>query len=83
MSGAEVKRASVRYTLSLAQKIGQVIRTSRSKKQDPFPALTHFMAATSYSVAQQIFYRQDRGRELSNQNGVSRRCRSRVLTLLE
>lgn len=55
MSGAEVKRASVKHTLSLARAIGGIIHTARSQKLDPFEELTAFMATTSYSVARRIF----------------------------
>ena len=55
MSGAEVRRASVKHTLSLAIEIGRTIRRSRARKQDPFEALSSFMAGTSYSVARRIF----------------------------
>jgi DUF917 family protein len=55
MSGAEVKRASVKHTLTLAREIGQIIRTSRAARHDPFEELSAFMATTSYSVARRIF----------------------------
>ncbi len=55
MSGAQVKAASVKQTLSLAIDIGRTIRLSRVEKQDPFAALCEFMAGTSYSVARRIF----------------------------
>ena len=55
MSGAEVKHASVKHTLSLAREIGRIIRTAQSRHLDPFEALTAFMATTAYSVARQIF----------------------------
>lgn len=55
MSGADVKRSSVKHTLSLARRIGHIIRTSRAAHADPFDALSEFMATTSYSVAKRIF----------------------------
>ena len=55
MCGAEVKRASVKHTLTLARKIGRIIRTSRAAKHDPFEELQSFIATTSYSVARRIF----------------------------
>lgn len=55
MSGADVKRAAVKHTLTLARRIGQIIRTSRSRKLDPFEELPKFFATTSYSVARKIF----------------------------
>ena len=55
MSGAEVKRASVKHTLSLAQAIGRIIRTARGQKLDPFEELEQFIATTSYGRARRIF----------------------------
>ena len=55
MTGAEVKRASVKHTLSLARQIGQIIRTSRHEKRDPFEELERFIATTSYGRAKRIF----------------------------
>ena len=55
MSGPEVKRASVKHTLSLARKIGRIIRTSRQKKLDPFSELESFIATTSYGKAKRVF----------------------------
>ncbi len=55
MSGAEVKRASVKHTLSLAQRIGRIIRTARHEKCDPFEELETFIATTSYGMAKRIF----------------------------
>lgn len=55
MSGADVKRSSVKHTLTLATRIGRTIRTARSKKLDPFEELVRLMATTEYSVARQIF----------------------------
>ena len=55
MSGAEVRTASVKHTLSLAIEIGRTIRRSRAEKQNPFDALSGFMAGTDYSVARRIF----------------------------
>lgn len=55
MSGAEVKRASVKHTLSLARRIGRIIRSSRHDKRDPFEELERFIATTSYGCAKRIF----------------------------
>ncbi len=55
MTGAEVKRASVKHTLSLARQIGNIIHTARKRKHDPFEELEAFLATTSYSVAKQVF----------------------------
>ncbi|MEQ9037266.1 MAG: DUF917 domain-containing protein [Silicimonas sp.] len=55
MSGAEVKRASVKHTLSLARQIGRIINTSRRMKRDPFEELETFIATTSYGKAKRIF----------------------------
>lgn len=55
MSGAEVKRSSVKHTLTLARQIGEIIRTSRAKGKDPFEELESFIATTSYGAAKRIF----------------------------
>ncbi|MHA7889062.1 DUF917 domain-containing protein [Roseicyclus sp.] len=55
MTGTEVKRASVKHTLSLARQIGRIIRTSRHDKLDPFEELERFIATTSYGRAKRIF----------------------------
>ncbi len=55
MSGAEVRRASVKHTLTLARRIGHIIRTARSRRQDPFEELEAFIATTSYGAARRIF----------------------------
>ncbi len=55
MCGAEVKRSAVKHTLSLARKIGKIIRNTHLLKQDPFDELCSFLATTSYAVARVIF----------------------------
>ncbi len=55
MTGHQVKTTSVKHTLSLAQSIGRIIRTSRAHRQDPFEEIESFLATTSYSVARRIF----------------------------
>jgi DUF917 family protein len=55
MTGAEVRRASVKHTLSLARRIGWIIRTARSRRQDPFEELEAFIATTNYGAARRIF----------------------------
>ena len=55
MTGDQVKRTSVKHTLTLARKIGKIIRTSRLKKLDPFRELTTFLATTHYTVARKVF----------------------------
>jgi hypothetical protein len=55
MSGAEVRRASVKHTLTLARRIGHIIRTARSRRQEPFEELEAFIATTSYGAARRIF----------------------------
>jgi DUF917 family protein len=55
MSGADVKRSAVKHTLTLARHIGEIIRNSRSRKQDPFDELCRFLATTSYALARVIF----------------------------
>ena len=55
MSGAEVKRSAVKHTLTLARRIGEIIRNSRSRKHDPIDELCTFLATTSYVVGRVIF----------------------------
>jgi DUF917 family protein len=55
MSGAEVKRASVKHTLSLARAIGRIIRTARMRHRDPFEELSEYLATTHYSVGRRIY----------------------------
>ncbi len=55
MSGADVKRTSVRRTLTLAMEIGRVIRTARTRRLDPFDALIEYLPSTDYSAANLIF----------------------------
>lgn len=55
MSGADVKRTAVHHTLSLATRIGRIIRTSREQAADPFEALLEFLPSTDYAAAESIF----------------------------
>ena len=55
MDGTQVRRASVKHTLTLARRIGHIIRTARSQKLDPFEELEAFIATTSYGKAKRIF----------------------------
>ena len=55
MSGAEVKRTSVRRTLTLAIEIGRIIRNARARGHDPFEELCQFLPSTDYSSARTIF----------------------------
>jgi len=55
MSAAEVRRASVRNTLTLARSIGSIIRTARARRKDPFEELEAFIATTNYGAARPVF----------------------------
>jgi hypothetical protein len=55
MSGAEVKRTSVRNTMSLALDIGRVIGAARRNSKDPFDALTEFLPSTPYKHGRVLF----------------------------
>jgi DUF917 family protein len=55
MSGAEVKRTSVRNTLTLATRIGRCLREARAAHQDPFAALLDLLPRTLYPFARIIF----------------------------
>jgi DUF917 family protein len=55
MTAAEVRRASVRNTLTLARRIGNIIHTARHRRKDPFEELEAFIATTNYGAAKRIF----------------------------
>jgi DUF917 family protein len=55
MSGAEVKRSAVKHTLTLARRIGHIIRHAPRNQQNPFAELERYLPTTSYSVARRIF----------------------------
>jgi len=55
MSGEQVKRASVKHTLTLARKIGGIINGARAQRRDPFESLIEFLVTTSYSTAKAIY----------------------------
>ena len=51
MSGADVKRTAIPGTMSLALRLGRVIREARENQQDPFQALIEFLSGTIYEHA--------------------------------
>lgn len=55
MTGAEIRRSAVKHTLTLARRIGDIIRNSRTRRLDPFQELVTFLETTSYSAAREIF----------------------------
>lgn len=55
MTGAEVKRTSVPRTLSLAIRVGQVLRQAKADHQNPFEALLNFLPETLYSYGRIIY----------------------------
>ncbi len=54
MSGAEVKRTSVRNTLTLAMEIGRCLREARRAHRDPIAALLDLLPQTHYQYAKVI-----------------------------
>jgi len=55
MSGAEVKRTSVPNTLTLAIRIGEVLRRARETHLNPIEALLGFLPTTLYKYGRVIF----------------------------
>lgn len=55
MSGAEVKRTAVPNTLTLAIRIGEVLRLARATHQNPIEALIDFLPTTLYRYGRVIF----------------------------
>lgn len=55
MSGAEVKRTSVRNTLTLAIEIGREMRLARQQHRNPFDALLTLLPRTHYHFARVIW----------------------------
>ena len=55
MSGADVKRTAVPNTLTLAIKIGEVLRRARQTHENPIEALISFLPRTLYRYGRVIF----------------------------
>lgn len=55
MSGADVKRTAVPNTLSLAIRIGAVLRQARQRREHPIDALLAFLPTTPYRYGRVIF----------------------------
>lgn len=55
MTGEEVKRTSVRNTLSLAIQIGRELRLAKAQHRNPFDALLALLPTTHYSYGRIIF----------------------------
>jgi len=55
MSGADVKRTAVPNTLSLAIRIGEVMREAKSRHEHPIDALLGFLPSTLYRYGRVIF----------------------------
>lgn len=55
MSGADVKRTAVPNTLTLAIKIGEVLRRARQTHENPIEALIGFLPSTLYRYGRVIF----------------------------
>jgi DUF917 family protein len=55
MSGAEVKRTSVPNTLTLAIRIGEVLRQAKETHHNPIEALLGFLPTTLYNYGRVIF----------------------------
>ncbi len=55
MSGEQVKRTSVKHTLTLAMEIGRRVELARQSGQDPFAAIIDFLPETHYSLGKILF----------------------------
>jgi DUF917 family protein len=55
MSGAEVKRTAIPHTLTLAIRIGEVIRQAKADQEPPIEALLRFLPSTAYKFGRAIF----------------------------
>ena len=55
MTGEQVKTTAIKHTLTLARRIGRIIRRAVPEKLNPFEELETFLPTTSYSVARRIF----------------------------
>jgi DUF917 family protein len=55
MSGAEVKRTAIPHTLTLAIRIGEVIRQAKANQEPPIEALLRFLPSTLYKFGRAIF----------------------------
>ncbi|MGW5200994.1 DUF917 domain-containing protein [Streptomyces spiralis] len=51
MSGTDVKRTAIPGTMTLALRLGRVIREARESQQDPFQALIDYLSGTIYEHA--------------------------------
>src|SRR5271165_5810767 len=60
MIGAEVKRTSVKNTLSLAIRIGHCLQMAKAELERPFEALLNLQPSTTYSRGRLIFRAQKR-----------------------
>jgi DUF917 family protein len=55
MSGAEVKRTAIPHTMTLAIRIGEVIRQAKADQEPPIEALLRFLPSTAYKFGRAIF----------------------------
>ncbi|WP_307272348.1 DUF917 domain-containing protein [Labrys wisconsinensis] len=55
MSGADMKRTSIRNTLTLAMRIGRCLREAKDRHENPFDALLRLLPDTPYSYGRIIF----------------------------
>jgi len=55
MTGAEVKRTAIPHTLTLAIRIGEVIRQAKANQEPPIEALLRFLPSTLYKFGRAIF----------------------------
>lgn len=71
MSGADVKRTAVPRTLSLAIRIGQVLRNAKASHQNPFDALLTLFPVTLYHYGRIIFTGKVADMRRETRNGFS------------
>lgn len=71
MSGADVKRTAVPRTLTLAIRIGRVLREAKENHQSPFEALLNLLPDTLYSFGKVIYTGKVADMQRETRNGFS------------
>lgn len=71
MTGADVRRTAIPNTLTLAIRIGQVLRQAREQHRPPFEALLAFLPETIYSYGRIIFSGKVADISRATRNGFS------------
>lgn len=71
MTGADVKRTAVPRTLTLAIRIGRVLREAKERHQSPFEALLNLLPDTLYSYGKIIYRGKVADMQRETRNGFS------------